>query len=151
MLDPSSERDITGTLSWAKPTVEIQRDAEISRQTICINIKVGELRKIYNDPRITLKSWMNDPDNVYIGRRGIIVIDGKRFPERDSIWANPYKVGRDGNREEVIGKYRSYIKEKISREDLKQELLNLRGKVLGCWCKPDGCHGDVLIELLRDC
>lgn len=43
-----------------------------------------------------LKEWMNDPNNVYIERRGIVFIDGKRFPEQDSPYANPFKVGKDG-------------------------------------------------------
>jgi hypothetical protein len=26
----------------------------------------------------------------------------------------------------------------------------LRGKVLGCWCKPENCHGDVILKLLKE-
>lgn len=28
-------------------------------------------------------------------------------------------------------------------------LDELKGKTLGCWCKPECCHGDVLINLLK--
>lgn len=35
--------------------------------------------------------------------------------------------------------------EKITKDDL----LKLNGKTLGCWCKPDACHGDILIELIN--
>ena len=72
------------------------------------------------------------PDAVYVGR--------------PSKWGNPYKIGQDGNREEVITKYRTYIinsKEYHSGE-LRQKL---GGKDLVCWCAPLPCHADVLLEL----
>ena len=65
---------------------------------------------------------------------------------RGSIWGNPYKVGKDGNRDEVIEKYRKYI---LSKPELIARLGELEGKVLGCWCRPARCHGDVLIELIK--
>jgi hypothetical protein len=77
--------------------------------------------------------------DVYIGRRS-----GK-FKE-DSIWHNPCRIGKDGTRQEVIAKYRSYI---LGRPDLLALLPTLKGKVLGCWCKPDACHGDVLVGLVE--
>lgn len=68
---------------------------------------------------------------------------------RPSVWGNPYKIGEDGTREQVIDLYRSYITRLLSREPhLKQELEQLRGEILGCYCKPLPCHGDVLVELL---
>ena len=73
-----------------------------------------------------------EPFDIYIGR-----------PSR---WGNPFKVGRDGTREEVIAKYRTYV---LSRPDLVAVLPELQGKVLGCWCAPEPCHGDVLAELAR--
>jgi hypothetical protein len=64
---------------------------------------------------------------------------------RPSKWGNPFLIGQDGTREEVIKKYRRYI---LSRPDLLRQLKELKGKKLGCWCKPKACHGDVLVELL---
>ena len=73
-----------------------------------------------------------EPYDVYIGR--------------PSKWGNPFKIGRDGSRQEVILKYKDMI---ISNTELiKQIPIELRGKTLGCWCKPDACHGDVLVELV---
>lgn len=66
------------------------------------------------------------------------------FIARPSKWGNPFVIGVDGNRTEVIAKYRAYL---LSRPDLMAQLPELRGKVLGCWCKPSICHGDVLAEL----
>jgi hypothetical protein len=62
---------------------------------------------------------------------------------RPSKWGNPFSIGKDGTREEVIGKYRDYL---IHHPTLYGELSTLKGKVLGCWCAPLPCHGDVLIE-----
>lgn len=63
---------------------------------------------------------------------------------RPSKWGNPFAIGKDGTRKEVIEKYRQYI---LSNEKLMKDLPELEGKVLGCWCKPKACHGDVLKEL----
>ncbi len=76
--------------------------------------------------------------DVYIGRKT------RDMP--GSIWGNPYIVGKDGTREEVIEKYKEYI---LSKPELLAQLESLRGKILGCWCSPQACHGDVLIELLN--
>ena len=73
-------------------------------------------------------------DAVYIGR--------------GSKWGNPFRIGRDGSRSEVIAKYRRWLWAEIQagRVDLA-ELAALHGKTLGCWCAPEACHGDILSEL----
>jgi hypothetical protein len=63
---------------------------------------------------------------------------------RPSKWGNPFEIGKDGTREEVIEKYREWI---IKKPALMNALSELKGKVLGCWCSPKACHGDVLVEL----
>jgi hypothetical protein len=65
---------------------------------------------------------------------------------RPSKWGNPFREGKDGTRKEVIDKYRKYI---LSNKELMNSLHELEGKVLGCWCKPKACHGDVLVELIE--
>jgi ribosomal protein L37AE/L43A len=79
-----------------------------------------------------------EPYDVYIGRpaRGL----------KGSIWANPFHIGKDGTREEVVEKYREYI---LGNPELLARLEELRGKTRGCWCSPERCHGEVLIELLE--
>ena len=111
-----------------------------------VNVKVAFIRPKYNN----LEEWINDPNNVYIGRRGIVFIDGVRFPKHDSIWCNPFKIDKNNDREQVIQKYKDYIIEKINNENLHDELLKLKNKNLGCWCKPACCHGDVLLEILNN-
>lgn len=66
---------------------------------------------------------------------------------RPSKWGNPYEIGKDGNRKEVIQKYRKYL---LSNEQLMNDIHELKGKVLGCWCSPQECHGDVLAEIAND-
>ncbi len=75
-----------------------------------------------------------------------VYIGGKtpRYNMPESKWHNPFKIDRDGTREEVIEKYRQYL---LSNPALMACLPELKGKVLGCWCAPKACHGDVLVEL----
>jgi hypothetical protein len=64
-----------------------------------------------------------DKYDVYIGRavprRGL----------KASIWGNPFKVGKDGTRCEVMQKYRAWL---FSNGELLAEAPELKGKVLGC-------------------
>ena len=80
--------------------------------------------------------------DVYIGNR--IRFHPQKYPQ--SKWGNPYakylkRLGRD----KVIKMYKEYIMNKP--ELLKLIPLELKGKTLGCWCKPEECHGDILAEL----
>ena len=61
-----------------------------------------------------------------------------------SKWRNPFSVKTYG-RKESLRLYKEYI---LETPDLYDSLSELEGKVLGCWCKPLSCHGDVLLELL---
>jgi hypothetical protein len=63
---------------------------------------------------------------------------------RPSKWGNPFVIGRDGSRDEVIAKYRTWI---MQQPQLLAALPELRGKTLACWCSPLACHGDVLAQL----
>jgi len=62
-----------------------------------------------------------------------------------TIWGNPFIIGKDGTRKEVIDKYRIYAS---TNQKIIDSLPDLKDKVLGCWCKPKPCHGDVLIEMI---
>jgi len=87
------------------------------------------------------------------GRRGRVppgaVYVGRAEPHvrlRKSKWANPFHIGRDGAREEVIAKYREWLP---NQPDLMAALPELRGKDLACWCSwpNERCHAEVLLEL----
>ena len=63
---------------------------------------------------------------------------------RPSKWGNPFVIGRDGSRADVIAKYRAWI---VTQPALMNSLDELRCRDLVCWCAPLACHGDVLIDL----
>jgi hypothetical protein len=62
-----------------------------------------------------------------------------------SKWASPFRVGRDGSRAEVLAKYRAWLTERPALIEAARR--DLRGKLLGCWCPPEPCHGGVLAEI----
>lgn len=70
---------------------------------------------------------------------------------RGSKWGNPFSH-REGtkaahvvdSREAAVAAYEEFI---LDRPDLLAALHELRGKRLGCFCKPAACHGDVLAKL----
>ena len=70
-----------------------------------------------------------DPYDVYIGR--------------PSKWGNPFTVEKYG-RNKAIELYREWI---LSQPEILAKLGEIRGKRLGCWCKPKSCHGDILAIL----
>lgn len=74
---------------------------------------------------------------------------------RGSKWGNPFthKQGTMAkhiveSREQAIEKYREYITTGEGKH-LLNDLHELKGKTLGCFCKPQACHGDVLVELVN--
>ena len=89
-------------------------------------VEVDNLEKLH----VRVVHCKKEPFDVYIGR--------------PSKWGNPFVIGKDGSREEVIKKYELYV---LGTPDLMMSLHELQGKVLGCWCRPLPCHGDVLARL----
>jgi hypothetical protein len=61
---------------------------------------------------------------------------------RPSKWGNPFVIGEHGSRAEVIEQYRIYLQSHPDLVDAAQR--ELKGKVLGCWCAPLACHGEIL-------
>lgn len=63
---------------------------------------------------------------------------------RPSKWGNPFTIGRDGNRTEVIAKYEEWI---VEQPELMAAIRTLRGKNLICWCAPQRCHAEILMRI----
>ena len=64
---------------------------------------------------------------------------------RPSPFGNPFVIGRDGDRTAVILRYRTWL---LAQPALVERVRReLAGKVLGCWCAPLPCHGDVLADI----
>lgn len=89
-------------------------------------------------PKVINKRMIPHSLGVYIGR--------------PSKWGNPYShlpVGTlaqhiVATRQEAVDAYRQYL---LSNPKLMNDLHELRGKDLICWCAPNACHGDILLEL----
>lgn len=69
---------------------------------------------------------------------------GAVFMGRPSKSGNPFVIGRDGSRAEVVACYRAWFCE---QPELVAALPELRGRDLVCFCAPAACHGDVLLAL----
>lgn len=70
---------------------------------------------------------------------------------RGTPWGNPFAIGDEGmTRNDVIEKYREYFYAEILKDPEKRRAIeSLRGKTLGCHCKPADCHGDVIADYLN--
>jgi hypothetical protein len=66
---------------------------------------------------------------------------------RPSKWGNPFEIGKDGTRQQVIDKYEKWI---LQQPELIDQLWELKGKVLGCWCAPKRCHCEILAKLTNN-
>lgn len=83
-----------------------------------------------------------DKYDVYIGRA---------TKDKDGYFGNPYVMFDEGERAECIEKYRVYFHQRMKVDSyFRQAVLALRGKRLGCFCKPKlKCHGDVIADYLN--
>ena len=86
-------------------------------------------------------------------KRGIgSLLPGQAYVGRPGVLGNPFVVGRDGSREEVIGKYRRWLWERLQEPGSHQEreLRRLLERAwageleLLCWCHPLPCHAEVV-------
>lgn len=98
------------------------------------SVSLGEWRRYH--PRVLHKKndsgFIRDlgSDAIYIGR--------------GSKWGNPFKIGTNGSREEVVLGYAEWL---LNNPKLLEAIPELAGKYLVCFCAPEACHGDILIEL----
>ena len=82
----------------------------------------------------TVVNLKREPYDVYIGR--------------GSMWGNPFKMESEADRERVIQAYKEYLKKAITLGEISiLDLKTLKGKRLGCYCKPKACHGDILAAI----
>src|SRR5687768_967979 len=87
---------------------------------------------------VNIKSKPTPHYDIYIGRAN------KWLSLQESKWHNPFALRRESDRQKVIDQYKEYI---LGRPDLLECLHELDDKVLGCYCYPKKCHGNILIEL----
>lgn len=89
-------------------------------------------------PHPLVVNVLDAPYDVYVGR------GSRRLGIASSPLGNPYTIGEDGTRAEVIQQYRDYLGR---RPDLVRLARELRGKVLGCHCAPKPCHADLIAQI----
>lgn len=115
-----------------------------------VSVKVDVLRK---EGYSSLQEWMQCQDNVYVGRRGRVFIHedgGKRlYHYSASKWHNPYKVSKECDLDTALELYQQHLCNMLQEPAHLQEFLLLKGKTLGCWCKPGKCHADVILSVLE--
>lgn len=99
-----------------------------------IRTPITRVINIKNHPE--LKNVRATPSYEYIGR--------------GSYWGNPYSMYEEGDtREEVMRKYKyDFDFDKFPNKE-KSKVTSLQGKKLGCFCKPQACHGDILADYLN--
>lgn len=68
--------------------------------------------------------------------------------DRTTKFGNPFEIGKDGTRSEVIAKFKQFVLS--NPEYIKMVKQELKGKVLGCWCDPKPCHASILAEIAND-
>lgn len=122
--------------------------------TTSVCIKVANLRKLKYK---SLKDWLDNKNNLYVGRRGRIFIkennESNIFHYKESKWANPYPVKGDMTLKKSLT---LYIKHLITTKKIK-DIYELEGKTLGCFCDVHEknniptCHARVLVHLLTKC
>ncbi len=87
-----------------------------------------------------VKVNLREPNyTLYIGRKWAGLAASK--------WANPFNITTWQPRDEVLIRYEDYIR---AHPELMNALHEIDDQVLGCWCHPEPCHGDVLIKLRKE-
>ena len=105
-------------------------DSELREKEIPTRIINLKITKVSNKDN-------GDSYDVYIGR--------------GTLWGNPYQMGKEGTRDEVIAKFAYDFEKRFLKlpEKFDENIEKLRGKTLGCHCKPAACHGDVIANYLN--
>jgi hypothetical protein len=91
-------------------------------------------------PETKVVNLYREEFDVYIGRKG---------KGQDGYFGNPYDM-RNFSRAECLEMYRQWFERKIEYDSVfREKVLRLRGKRLGCFCKPKACHGDIIVAWLK--
>jgi len=95
------------------------------------------VKRFPEDLRFVVNVKSGEPYDVYVGR-----------PSR---WGNPWRIGVDGTREEVIAYYENDLRAGLFLDkQLREDVKALAGKRLGCWCAPKPCHAEILVQYARE-
>ena len=100
------------------------------------------LRSIKKTPKaVVVNISKKEKFDVYVGRTGLGFV---------SEFGNPYRIGRDGSRKDVIDKFKKYFLNRLTTDkQFREQVELLKGQRLGCFCKPRDCHGDIIAAYLN--
>jgi len=91
-----------------------------------------------------------EPYDIYIGRPGRGV---------DGYLGNPILLNevcpvcykQHTEKGDTLPCYKVYLEARVAADEtFRTRLINLKGQVLGCFCKPKRCHGDIIVEWLKN-
>lgn len=119
------ERSIEAATVWTPDQLERKAEAEAGR---CV------VANMHDDADMALLAWAE--------AEGLFVRIDRR-----SEWGNPFEMPDDGERAEVVGKFSKFYLP--YKDGLLARMPSLRGKVLGCWCHPEECHGHFIAEIVN--
>lgn len=139
ILQPIVVADSTSTSTSTSTSVSV--NTTVGGVPRVVNLRAKELRR---NGYQNVQEWLDVGDtHVYIGRAMRISLGGGNWAYlKNSKWGNPFK----GERSEVVRQFEEHARATFTREDFRE----LEGKVLGCWCHPESCHGDILIKLYME-
>jgi len=113
-----------GDLAWSQSELD-RKEQVLAGKTVVANM--------HKDADLALIAWAKET--------------GRFIPiDRRSDWGNPFVMGDDGDRDTVCNSYELFFQLKLS---LHIRIKELQGAVLGCWCYPNKCHGEYLIQQLE--
>ena len=114
-------------------TIRFKGDCQSPPRTFIMPTKVVNIRR--------------EPYEEYIGRAG---------HGQDGYFGNPHSIGycrvckKNHNRGQSIEAFREDFYNRVAMDkQFRRRVLELRGKTLGCFCKPLKCHGDVYVEWIK--
>ena len=82
------------------------------------------------------------PYDVYIGRAG---------KGHDGYFGNPFRLNDESERVEILRKYEVWFYDRLASDpEFKRRIHELKGKKLGCFCRPKICHGDIIADYLNN-
>jgi hypothetical protein len=122
---------------WATHAIVFDGEQSLVDLAAQLEKKGANVRLINSALTTVVNKDRGEEFDVYIGR--------------GSGWGNPYAIGFDGDRDEVIRKFAYDFQRDFLRggAELKEKLKQHKGKRLGCHCAPAPCHGDILAEFLN--
>jgi hypothetical protein len=124
--EPDDDEEPSAPPEWTDDQLKRKARAEAGE---CV---VANLRKGADEALI---AWARETDRL-------VQID------RTTDWGNPFEMPEDGERAEVVGKFEKFYFP--HKGGLLMCVSDLAGKVLGCWCYPEQCHGDVIAAVANE-